>query len=275
MKRMSMQRILFAAAAIGTLAIATPVLAADPTLDQVYEAVHAGRLGDAESMMAQVLRDHPDSARAHYVEAEIFAREGRSAQAQSELNRAEQIAPGLPFVKSESTEALRALIAGHGAAAAPAAAVSHGGGFGWGPVLLIGGAIVLVLLVLRSRRAATPVQYGGSPGYGPMGVGPAGPVGTPYPPSYGGGGLGSSIVGGLATGAAVGAGVVAGEALAHDLMGGHRSAQPDSWSNDAAPPAVAGNDIDDRDFGIQDSGSWDDGGGGGLGGGGGGSDDWS
>ena len=67
------------------LAIGTPALAAEPTLNQVYEAVHAGRLNQAHGMMTEVLRDHPNSAKAHYVEAEILAKEGRYGEAQGEL----------------------------------------------------------------------------------------------------------------------------------------------------------------------------------------------
>ncbi len=72
------------------LAIGTPALAAEPTLNQVYEAVHAGRLNQAHGMMTEVLRNHPDSAKAHYVEAEILAKEGRYGEAHGELNRAER-----------------------------------------------------------------------------------------------------------------------------------------------------------------------------------------
>jgi hypothetical protein len=36
---------------------------AEPTLDQVYKAVQAGQLIQAQEMMKQVLRDHPRSAK--------------------------------------------------------------------------------------------------------------------------------------------------------------------------------------------------------------------
>ena len=42
---------------------AGPVFAADPSLHEVYQAVEAGHLKQAETMMDQVLRDHPNSAR--------------------------------------------------------------------------------------------------------------------------------------------------------------------------------------------------------------------
>src|SRR5689334_19019155 len=101
------------------LAVGAPVFAADATLNQVYEAVRAGHLSQAQAMMTEVLRDHPNSAKAHYVEAEILARQGRTGEAQGELNRAEQLAPGLPFVSSTSVQELRGLIASAGSRQAP------------------------------------------------------------------------------------------------------------------------------------------------------------
>src|SRR5258707_12166771 len=98
------------------LAIGTPVLAAEPTLNQVYEAVHAGRLNQAHGMMTEVLRDHPDSAKAHYVEAEILAKEGRYGEAQGELNLAEQLAPGYQFAAPSMDSELHRQSALHGLA---------------------------------------------------------------------------------------------------------------------------------------------------------------
>ena len=45
----------------------------------------AGHLDQAQQMMTQVLADHPNSAKAHYVQAELYAREGKAALARSEL----------------------------------------------------------------------------------------------------------------------------------------------------------------------------------------------
>ena len=250
--------------------VGTPALAADATLDQVYQAVHAGRLSEAQAMMDQVLRDHPNSAKAHYVDAEILAREGRAAQAQGELNRAEQLEPGLPSISAASVQELRSLIASNGVRQAPFAprvAPAAAGAFPWGLVLilLIGGLVVYA--VMRARRSATALPYSGgaaAPGYGT----PA-PYGAPPMAPLGGGGIGSGIVGGLVTGAAVGAGMVAGEALAHDLMDGHPSSR-DARMPDT-PAQTAADDLGGQDFGISDAGSWDDGGGSDSGGG----SDWN
>ena len=243
------------------LAIGTPAFAADATLNQVYEAVRAGHLNQAQGMMTEVLRDHPNSAKAHYVEAEILARQGRIGEAQGELNRAEQLAPGLPFVSQTSVQELRGLIASGGVRQAPIvtnaqpmiAPVPHRSSFPWGLVLvvLVGG--VIVYAIVRARRNAAAVPYSGGVG----GMPPAAPYGAPPMAPMGGGGIGSGIVGGLVTGAAVGAGMVAGEALARDLMDGHAS-RSDLHGVDMP---LANNDLGGQDFGISDAGSWDDGGG--------------
>jgi hypothetical protein len=257
------------------LVIGAPALAADPTLNQVYDAVHAGHLNQAQGMMTQVLRDHPNSAKAHYVEAEILARQGHSGEAQSELSRAEQLAPGLPFVSQTSVQELRGVIASAGAHQAPLATriqplitpAAHESTFPWGLLLIVLAGGLIIYAIIRARRNAATMPYGGAGAGVPSSYGapPMAPMGgAPM-----GGGIGSGIVGGLVTGAAVGAGLVAGEALAHDLIDGHASSGDLRRAD--IPVAPADNDLGGQDFGISDAGSWDDGGS--LGGGGG--DDWS
>jgi hypothetical protein len=56
------------------IAFAVPTLAdTDPSLSQVYEAVRTGHLEQAQKTINQVLHDHPKSAKAHYVAAEVNA----------------------------------------------------------------------------------------------------------------------------------------------------------------------------------------------------------
>lgn len=87
-----------------------PLKAADaePTVDQVYQASRAGHLDQAQQMMGQVLRAHPDSAKAHYVQAELYVEEGRRELARSELARAERLKPGLPEVDPSAVRELKA-----------------------------------------------------------------------------------------------------------------------------------------------------------------------
>jgi hypothetical protein len=262
-------------AAAVTFAAASPAFAdADPSVDQIYAAAQSGHLDQAQQMISQVLADHPTSARAHYVQAELYAREGKTALARSELGAAEQLKPGLPFENQRSVQELKAqlgLSAGvmsRGVMSPTVVrSVPAARPFPWGTVLIFLGVIAILFMVFRRRppyvqQYPTGAPMGGAPGtYGPGGYGP-GPMG--------GGGIGSGIAGGLASGLAVGAGVVAGEELAHHFLdGGH--------GGGVIPPAEAGDagfsnsDMGGSDFGMNDPGSgWDDGGGSGGGGG-----DWS
>lgn len=88
----------------------TSVIAADadPTVAQIYQAFRAGHLAEAQGMLDRVLRNHPDSAKAHFVQAEIDAAEGHRDLDRSELARAEELKPGLPDVKSRSVQELKA-----------------------------------------------------------------------------------------------------------------------------------------------------------------------
>jgi hypothetical protein len=265
-----------------TFAICTvQALAADaePTVHQIYEAATTGHLDQAQQMMDQVLRNHPQSAKAHYVQAELYARGGNTSGARSELNRAEQLEPGLPKENPQSVQALKSEL-GIGPRQAQEARpfgltrAPVGPHFPWGTVLIL--ALVVGVFWMLFRRRRTYVQYpaggmpaGTAPGtYGPGGYGPGGAMG---------GGMGSGIAGGLASGLAVGAGVVAGEEIAHHFLdGGQRSGTVLPPADDSQSNSSNSN-MGGTDFGVNDPGSWDDSSGGGdFGGGGdGGGGDWS
>ena len=237
-----------------------------PTMRQVEEAAQAGRLSDAHAMMQQVLKEHPNSAKAHFVDAEILAKAGHSAEAREQLSAAEKLEPGLPFARPQAVLELKAKLGETHAAASPAKASPGGSqsepqsGFPWGLVILGIAAIAVIALIMRamSRPKAGPAPYGNNMGgnqpanYQPSMAPAGGGYGAPAP------GIGSGIVSGLATGAAVGAGIVAGEALVHHFLdGSHPDAAP------AQPLASADTtsnnyDMGGNDFGIKDTSSWDD-----------------
>jgi hypothetical protein len=273
---------------------------AEPTLDQIYQAANAGQLPKAQEMVDQVLRTHPNSAKAHYVKAELAARQRDGASAQQELATAERLAPGLPFAKPASVQALRTQVQHLGSASTSDGATRQMGSSGapgpdrapaasglpWGKIA-IGAAILFGLVALMRRRTrglagSGPMAGGAMPGgpvnstgYGP-GMQPGPGYGQPgYGPGYGpgyaqpGGGMGSGLGRGLATGLAVGAGAVAAQEI------GRRMFHPDGSQvlPDASSTGAAWNDggsmdnvdMGGQDFGINDAGgSWDSGSGGGF-----------
>lgn len=233
-------------------------VAGSPSVDDIYRAAQAGRLDQAQSMVQEVIAQHPKSAKAHYVAAEIYAKEGKAGVAGSELQTAEQLEPGLPFAKPQAVAELRNVIAttGAGPVAASHAASGNGAAFPWGLIVMVVIAVGVIVMIIRalgarnvSYRPAYPTDT--VPGQPYMANGYGQPYGAPS-----GGGLGSGILGGLATGAAVGAGMVAGEELVHHFIDGDRAApaaEP-SFANQAIPDDMGG-----TDFGMTNTGSWDDG----------------
>jgi uncharacterized protein len=253
------------AAAFGVMFAGTVVADTDPTVHEIYQAAESGQLPRAQEMMDQVLKDHPNSSKAHYVQSELYAREGKINLARAQLDRAEELSPGLPQENPRSVAELKSELGLAPRAGATIGTVRQSApAFPWGAVLLIFALVAGVIALLFRRRPAYP-QYA-APGAGPVTYPPGG-YGQGVPGT--GPGIGSSIAGGLAGGLAAGAGIVAGEEIARNLLGGgHGSAAP--LTSDDASNSASNNDMGGADFGVDDPGSWDDGSGGGGGG-----DDWT
>jgi hypothetical protein len=62
----------------------------EPSLSQVYDALRAGQLEPAQRMMDEVLHDHPKSAKAHCVAAEVNAALGNFMHERQELRLAQE-----------------------------------------------------------------------------------------------------------------------------------------------------------------------------------------
>jgi len=251
---------------VGVFAIAVLLTSnaafAEATLPEVYQAVQSGQMAKADVMMKEVLQNHPNSAKAHYVAAELYLKEGKVEVARNHFIKAQNLAPGLPFAQPESVQKLQVQLAsGAGSSVAGSSSSSiFSNPLFWGLIAIL---VVGVIIVMRRRKAeavqvynAPSAGYPGTPG-GPAGY-PVGPGGPGYPGAPAGG-MGGGLMGSLATGAALGAGMYAGQALASNLMGGHDSGH----SNPNANPnlnQVGGPASLDPNFGVRDASSWDDGG---------------
>ncbi len=231
----------------------------DASMHQVYQAAEAGKFKEAQAMMDKVLRDHPNSAKAHFVEAELLAKQGLLSNASTELNTAERLQPGLTFVKPETLQNLKNRIASASSGVTPAIAAQQNLPFNAKdlmPIILMvlgmGLLIVFIVSLLRRNSNKLPINY---PGNVP---------GSNIPPAGGGmgqtapGNMGSGIMGNLATGAAMGAGVVAGEALMHHFIDGDKNnhVQEPTWIT--ATNTRNDDDMGGTDFGVADASSWDD-----------------
>jgi len=268
---------------LALLFLAAPVFAEEePTMHQVYLAAEAGKFTEAQAMMDKVLLAHPNSAKAHFVEAELLAKQGLLGNAGVELATAERLQPGLPFAKPDAVKNLKSRISSAPSGVAQPNIVRQNlpsAVKDWTPwvLLILGIGLVVLLIGYMSRRNSNVIpadSYGGHAANSTM---PAAANGaSPVMGQAAAGGMGSGIIGNLATGAALGAGVVAGEALMHHFIDGdknnvipeqpHRDASS-SWS--AASNVSENDDMGGADFGIADASSWDDSG---IGDGG---DDWT
>lgn len=189
------------------LALAAPVFAAAPTVHDVYVAAEAGKFTEAQTMMDQVLKEHPNSATAHFVEAELLAKQGKFAAAQKSLDNAERLSPGLPKVNPTAVTKLRAVLArgdaqpkadysqqkpaaeksgynGGGYNNGASAGGGSGGGIPWGSVLLMGALVVGAIFIAKRFMSRRQQAGGGVGGFNQGNPGGFNPGGTPpgYPP---------------------------------------------------------------------------------------------
>jgi hypothetical protein len=236
---------LFRIALIAVLVLGVHFSAQAQTPQQIQALIASGQEQAALGELTGVLHAHPDSGVAWYLSAEAQDAAGNEDAARSALAKAEQFAPGLPFAQTDKVAALRAHLA------APAAR----SGFGISPLAVIAllvGLFLLLRLFFRSRRAMQPPGFqsgfGNRPPAGPFPYGPGGGMG--YGPGAGmaGGGIGSSLL----TGLAAGAGLAAGERIIDGMMGGAGNERTID-----ASPSYDPTPVPDRDDGLQGSPDWD------------------
>lgn len=192
------QWLLGLAAAASLLASAAAVAQPDPAMSQVYRAAQSGQPDRAQQLLLSVLKEHPDSGKAHYVEAELLAAQGRLGSARGELASAERLAPGLPFAHADAVQNLRAQLQATWTGTAPGASAAPGGaGLArvdharrWPAVVPLevllaglGGALLawLLMRLLRPVSASTPSDDVGSAA-APVPLSPASPSNPPKLP---------------------------------------------------------------------------------------------
>src|ERR1700679_870552 len=81
---------------------------AEPTMKQIYQAATTGHLEQAQQMITEVLANHPASAKAHWVQAELFAKEGKANLPRPEVLEVERLNPGLTEFSPKSVRELKA-----------------------------------------------------------------------------------------------------------------------------------------------------------------------
>src|ERR1700690_2315690 len=136
-----------------------------PNIRQVYAAANAGQLTQARAMVDLVLTAKPDSAKGHFVKAEICAAQADRSCARDEFASAKRLEPGPTFASPAAVKKLETLALG--VTPLQRAKPSTGSGFNWTWLILGFGVIALLWWVVSTatRRAAlnaNPVYGGGA-----------------------------------------------------------------------------------------------------------------
>jgi tetratricopeptide (TPR) repeat protein len=270
------------------LALTSVAASAADSPKDVQALIARGDYPAAETALRQAVSEHPESAKAHYILAEVLAHEGNIGEAKTEASKAAALDPSTKFTDpakfqhfQHELDAALAPPSARPTAASPTrftepqpAARTEAGGqshmTGW----LIGGVIlVLIIFFLMRRRQNANNQFGngyppappmnGGQPYGnqPYGGYPGGGPGYAPPPSSGVGTAVAAGLGGLAAGALLDEALRShngGEESRNAGGNGFANLGPDS-SSQPDPSAQAYDDLRDDpiDMGNNDS-SWDD-----------------
>jgi gag-polyprotein putative aspartyl protease len=143
--------------------------AAEPTMKQIYEAATTGHLDKAQEMIGEVLASHPNSAKAHWVQAELFAKEGKNNFARSEVLEAERLNPGLTEFGAKAVRELKIQL---GLLPTNASSESSGRSVGYGldhhlaesriPLASMGGTLVAPVVINNAIKLNFLVDSGAS-----------------------------------------------------------------------------------------------------------------
>lgn len=199
---------------------------AEPSIKDVQAATQRGDYAAAEKMTREVIAARPDSAKAHYVLAEILAHERKFSEAATHVQRARGIDPAIKFADPARFSAFEQLLQREQAAearpagvpaaitpaAVPARAAPEERGSGGGVpvwVLIVGAGLFIWLAASWMRRrseaqaVSPPAMAGGYGGGYPGGYAPQPGYGAGLPAAPGGSGLmgvGLAAAGGVAAG---------------------------------------------------------------------------
>ena len=180
----------------------------EPTMEQIYATAQVGQLEQAQVMIQQVLVGHPNSAKAHFVQSQLFARQGNLPKAREAFATAQKLAPGLPFAKAEAVQALQAQLAGQAgksgnggnglngvnggngsntkSQAAPTQEAGNASSGGWVlPTLLAGGVILLAWVIYRRKTRQRANNAPAAAAYNSGLHGPQNFGNAPMQPAYG------------------------------------------------------------------------------------------
>lgn len=209
---------------------------AAPSPKAVEDAVRAGNWAQAESMLIEVTREKPDSARGWYFLAQTEEKLGKIPAAQSALQRASRLQPDLRFASPGAVAAMRERLTASAAATAAAASLrpvpvpapvkEDGHPILWTlAILALVGGIGYLIYRLTRRESSLASGYGSAPAFSP-----AAPVG-----SYGyGAPAGSTVIVNQGGGSNLLSTMILADAISHSHHHGHDSSPSHSAPSSAS-----------------------------------------
>ncbi|WP_321816473.1 MULTISPECIES: tetratricopeptide repeat protein [unclassified Paraburkholderia] len=178
----------FLLAVFASLALVSGAAFAVPSVQQIESAMSQGDWQRADAGLAEVLQAHPDNARAHYLYAQVLNREGRYADALTQVQQAKSLDPQIRFTQPQRFAQVEAKIrsdatragatttsrtsnpfAQQSQSVAPAAAMAtaaapqrHGPGMGmWiGIVIVVIGIALVLRWTLRRAKSNDDAKAG-------------------------------------------------------------------------------------------------------------------
>ncbi|MFP6559135.1 tetratricopeptide repeat protein [Paraburkholderia sp. B3] len=168
-------------AALASLALVSGAAFAVPSAQQIDSAISQGDWQRADAGLVEVLQAHPNNAHAHYLYAQVLDREGRYADALTQVEQAKSLDPQLRFTTPQHYAQVEAKIRADAARAStttssradnafaqPAQAVApvpqrHGPGMGaWiGIAILLVGIALVLRWTLRRAKSNEDAKAGG------------------------------------------------------------------------------------------------------------------
>ncbi|UPG84548.1 tetratricopeptide repeat protein [Luteibacter aegosomatis] len=200
------------------IALTSAAVHAGDSPKDVQALIGRGDYAGAEAALRQVVSEHPNSAKAHYVLAEVLAHEGNIGEAKAEASKAASLDPATHFTdpakfqhfQRELDAALAPASRSHAGASPVSSSVGRqaegrdGSSSHLTGILIAVVVIALIAFFWTRRRRDTASAFNGYPPPPPMNAAP--PYGGGYPgyappPSSGVGAAVAAGLGGLAAGA--------------------------------------------------------------------------
>jgi hypothetical protein len=224
------------------------IVLAEPTVQDIYKTAQVDKQ-QALTMVNEVIKLRPNSARAHYVQSELLLQLGKKSEAKAAFLKSQSLDSSLSFAKPESVERLRTALG---------VKETDTLKFDTDKAILWGGGFLLVLLIafmlFKRRKPAQqyPDAFNASYNRPVPPFTPPPPAGAAVAPAAAApASSGSGLMGSLATGAAMGVGVAAGATLANHLLNGNKATAAPVEQQPSDTPSYT----PDQNFGVSDSSS--------------------